>query len=330
MKATAKSPVERLPVVTSRWTWRDRLGAFAVRWNVGRSQYRVAPGLYATGNPTPNSPVLVTANYKLTFDRLRQALPGIDAWILVLNTRGINVWCAAGKGTFGTDELVKKIRSARLASVVKHATVILPQLGAPGVAAHEVTRQTGFTVVYGPVRATDIPAFLRAGMQCTPAMRQVTFPVAERLALVPVELVQRLGPALGVWLFFLLLAVLRNGGLDGLAGTCLRLTLGAGGVFLAGTVLVPALLPWLPGRALAVKGAVIGLGVGLVPMAAGLATPASGAGFLLLAMAACSYLGLMFTGSTHYTSASGVRWEIRRAIPLQLAAALIGTVLWCI
>jgi hypothetical protein len=155
------------------------------------------------------------------------------------------VWCAAGKGTFGTDELVKKIRSVRLASVVKHATVILPQLGAPGVAAHEVTRQTGFSVVYGPVRATDSPAFLRAGMQCTPAMRRVTLPMAERLALVPVELVQRLVPALGVWLFFLLLAALRQGGLDGLAGTCLRLTLGAGGVFLAGTVLVPALLPWL-------------------------------------------------------------------------------------
>jgi acetyl-CoA decarbonylase/synthase complex subunit gamma len=285
--------------------------------------------LYAIGAPTSDSPVLVTANYKLTFDRLRKALPGIDAWILVLNTRGVNVWCAAGKGTFGTDELVRKIRSTRLASVVTHATLILPQLGAPGVAAHEVTRQTGFSVVYGPVRAADIPDFLRRGMQCSPAMRRATFPLADRLAVVPVELTQRIGPALGVWLFFLLLAALRHGGLDGLDETCLRLTLGAGGIFLAGTVLIPALLPWLPGRAFAVKGAVVGLGVGLVPVAAGVSTLPDGAGFLLLAMAACSYLGLMFTGSATYTSASGVRLEVRRAIPLQLAVAVIGTVLWC-
>jgi hypothetical protein len=286
--------------------------------------------LYAIGAPTSDSPVLVTANYKLTFDRLRQALPGIDAWILVLNTRGVNVWCAAAKGTFGTDELVKKIRSTRLAGVVRHATVILPQLGAPGVAAHEVTRQTGFSVVYGPIRAADIPDFLRRGMQCAPAMRRVTFPLADRLAVVPVELMRRLGPALGVWLFFLLLAVLRHGGLDGLAGIGIRLTLGASGILLAGTILVPALLPWLPGRAFAVKGAVVGLGVGLVPVAAGVSTLLDGAGFLLLAMAACSYLGLMFTGSATYTSVSGARLEVRRAIPIQLLVAMIGTVLWCI
>jgi acetyl-CoA decarbonylase/synthase complex subunit gamma len=286
--------------------------------------------LYARGSPTQDSPVLVTANYKLTFDRLRQALPGINAWILVLNTQGVNVWCAAGRGAFGTDELVKKIRSTRLASVVNHATLILPQLGAPGVAAHEVTRRSGFSVIYGPVRAADIPAFLRDGMQCTPAMRRATFPLADRLAVVPLELTQRLGPALGVWLFFLLLAALRHGGLDGLAGTGLRLTLGAGSIFFAGTVLIPALLPWLPGRAFAVKGAAMGLGVGLVPVMAGVSTLPEGAGFLLLSMAACSYLGLMFTGSTHYTSASGVRLEVRRAIPLQLVVATMGTILWCI
>lgn len=330
MNNTPHNHAARWPVVTAHWTWRDRFGAFAVRWTAGRTRYRIVPGLYAIGNPTADSPVLVTANYKLTFDHLRLALAGIDAWILVLNTRGVNVWCAAARGTFGTDELVKKIRSTRLAGVVKHATVILPQLGAPGAAAHEVTRQTGFSVIYGPVRAADIPAFLRAGMRCTVAMRRATFPLGDRLAVVPAELLQRLGPALGLWLFFLFLAALRHGGRDGLAGTFLRLTLGASGILLAGTILVPALLPWLPGRAFAVKGAVVGLGVGLVPVAAGVSTLLDGAGFLLLAMAACSYLGLMFTGSATYTSASGARLEVRRAIPLQLAVAMIGTVLWCI
>ena len=71
--------------------------------------YTVNPGLCRVGNPDDASPALVTANYKMSFDRLRKELSGLDAWIMVLDTKGINVWCAAGKGTFGTEEAVRKI-----------------------------------------------------------------------------------------------------------------------------------------------------------------------------------------------------------------------------
>jgi hypothetical protein len=84
---------------------------------------------------------------------------------LILDTKGINVWCAAGKGTFGTDELVGRILKTGLSEIVSHRKLVLPQLGAPGVSAHEVTKQTGFSVVYGPVRAKDIKAFLDSGFQ---------------------------------------------------------------------------------------------------------------------------------------------------------------------
>jgi len=66
-----------------------------------RMSYAISPGLYAVGNPTKESDVFVSANYKLSFDVLRRELKGFNAWILVLDTKGINVWCAAGKGTFG-------------------------------------------------------------------------------------------------------------------------------------------------------------------------------------------------------------------------------------
>ena len=93
--------------------------------------HRVHPGLYRLGNPMPDSPVFASANYTLSFDALRSALAGLDAYILVLDTKGINVWCAAGKGTFGTDELVRS--DYRSSHVVRHRTIILPQLGAPGI-----------------------------------------------------------------------------------------------------------------------------------------------------------------------------------------------------
>ena len=82
---------------------RDYCGTIGARLGLNRSTYLITPGLYCTGQPTPASPVVVTANYKLSFDALRKELSGESVWILVLDTRGINIWCAAGKGTFSND-----------------------------------------------------------------------------------------------------------------------------------------------------------------------------------------------------------------------------------
>lgn len=136
--------------------------------------YKVEPGLYSVGNPDKSSPVLVTANYEMSFDSLRKELKGLDAWILVLDTKGINVWCAAGKGTFGTTELLNRIAIVQLDKVVSHRTLILPQLGAPGVSEHEVLKNSGFKVQYGPVRAKDIKEYIHSGLKATAEMRTLS------------------------------------------------------------------------------------------------------------------------------------------------------------
>lgn len=92
----------RIPVVSTTLDSSDIVGRWQARWGIGRMRYLVPPGLYAIGEPDPQSPVLVTANYKMSYDLVRQALAGRNVWLLVLETYGINVWCAAGKGTFGT------------------------------------------------------------------------------------------------------------------------------------------------------------------------------------------------------------------------------------
>ena len=111
-------------------------------------------------NKVPDAPVRVSANYTLSFDALHTSLKGIDAHILVPDTDGVNVWCAAGKGTFGTDEIVRRVEKTGLDEVVAHRILILPQLGAPGVSAHQVTKRTVFRVEFGPVRASDLPEYL--------------------------------------------------------------------------------------------------------------------------------------------------------------------------
>jgi hypothetical protein len=289
----------------------DRWDHFLARWGVDRSGHRVEPGLYALGDPAPESPVFVTANYTLSFDALRSALTGVDGYILVLNTEGINVWCAAGKGTFGTDEVVRRVEETELCDVVDHRLLILPQLGAAGVAAHRVKARTGFKVEYGPVRAADLPAYLETG-QATREMRRVGFPLADRLVLIPVELVHVALPTLLAAAAAFFIAGLR----------------GSAAVFaavLAGTTLFPILLPWLPTREFSTKGFILGAVVAL-PFAASTLVGGSGPVWWLRIVEALTYLlalppvtaflALNFTGSTTFTSRTGVRQEIFTYVPV--------------
>jgi hypothetical protein len=317
--ASGPSPVYP---TTSVLNQADRWDHFLARWGYKRSEHRVAPGLYALGNPTPDSPVFVTANYTLSFDALRSALTGVDGYILVLNTYGINVWCAAGKGTFGTDELVSQIEATGLRDVVAHRRLILPQLGATGVAAHEVKRRSGFRVEYGPVRAADLSEYLKT-RRATPEMRRVRFPLQDRLVLVPVELAGVLLPTLiAAVVLFLLLGPLAAAG--------------AAAAVLAGVALFPILLPWIPTRDFSSKGFVLG---GLVALPFALAAflgVADGAMWLrvgralmyLLAMPpVTAFLALNFTGATTFTSKSGVRHEMFTYIPAMAWTFGIGIVL---
>jgi hypothetical protein len=331
-------PVERarpvhIGMTDSNLRMSDTLGAWSVRWGFGRANYTVTPGLYAANDPRPDSPVLATANYKLSFDTLRTALSGRPAWILVLDTKGVNVWCAAGKGTFGTSELVKRIHDSGIAGIVSHRTIILPQLGAPGVSAHLVKDLSGFRAVYGPVRAAYINEYIDAGMKATPEMRRVRFGLYDRAVLAPIEIVQSLKYIAGIAFFFLLMAGLNRNGYspEGISESGIHAVIL---IFLAGfngAALSPLLLPWLPGRAFSVKGLWGGLLIAGINMFFSYGNDTN----LLTALSwfftlptLSSFLAMNFTGATTFTSYSGVKKELKYALPTQGILFLTGLVLW--
>lgn len=331
-----QTSIGNLPQVSPQLTSRDRWGAFKARWGKGRMDYMVDPGLYALGNPGNNSPVLVTANYKMSFDYLRRELPGRTAWILVLDTKGINVWCAAGKGTFGTMELIKRIESSGLKKIVSHKNLILPQLGAPGVAAHQVKQASGFKVHYGPIRAKDLPAYLDSGMKTTPVMREITFPLKDRAVLIPIEFLAAVKPYFIIATVFFLLS-----GIGGPAGFWTNiLNYGLFAVFalfcaiLGGAVLNPLLLPYLPGRAFAAKGFFLGFLITLILLYVRSVNLQTWTGrietlaWLLIVPAISAYLAMNFTGCSTYTSLSGVKKEMRWALPAEIAAGACGLAIW--
>lgn len=316
--------------VSTDWSLEDHLGQIRCRVSSYRNSYIVTPGLYAVGTPDNGSDVFVSANYKLSFDILRRSLKGINAWILVLDTKGINVWCAAGKRTFGTDELILRISEVHLDKVVSHRRVIVPQLGAPGIAAHLVVKKSGFRVHYGPVDARDIPAYVAAGYKATDEMRTVRFTWLDRLVLTPMEI----NPVMGKFPLYALIVLIVFGiqpyGIifrDALAGGWPFIFLGLISV-LAGALLTPLLLPFIPFRAFAIKGWIVGFISVFFIQDIVRTTDKSLLMFTYLFFPLLSsYIALQFTGSTAFTGMSGVKKELRYTLPVYKAAAAISFVL---
>jgi acetyl-CoA decarbonylase/synthase complex subunit gamma len=258
----------------------------------------------------------------------------MNAWILVLDTKGINVWCAAGKGTFGTQELVFRILVENLGSIVNHNKIIVPQLGATGVSAHKVKEAAGFKVIYGPVRAEDIPAFVANRYKATPEMRKVNFNLWDRTILIPVELMYGkyyllLVPAL----FFLLAGFNAHGfSVDASWNNGGRAIVNLFTGYFAGCVLTPILLPFIPFKAFSLKGLATGWLVSLLLLYFtffGTSIIENISWFLIIG-GISSFLAMNFTGASTFTSLSGVQKEMRFSLPLQIIGAVSGFTGWIV
>jgi len=177
-------------------------------------------GLIPIGNPGRDAPVLLTGNFRLTVERVKRALRGLDAYLLVANSRGVNVWCASTGGMLTNHQVVAVLKTSGITERVDHRRVILPQLAATGIDGGEIKERTGWRVIWGPVEATAIPAFLQAGMQAGRPMRTIRFPWPRRLEMAvawafPISLLALIAllfwksavlPMIGlVWLFSLII-----------------------------------------------------------------------------------------------------------------------------
>jgi acetyl-CoA decarbonylase/synthase complex subunit gamma len=220
-----------------------------------------------------------------------------------------------------------------LEEIVNHHRIIVPQLGAAGVVAHEVKRRSGFSVIYGPIRACDITEFIKAGMKATERMRQVRFSLYDRLVLVPVEFVLN-GKYLlfTIAVFFILSGLSASGYSSDLAvKDGMRSVVNFFAAYFVGAVIGPVLLPWLPGRSFSFKG----FFAGLIAAASVLLLRLTGGrletvGWIFLIAAVSSFITMNFTGASTYTSLSGVKKEMRIAVPLQVIVGVLGAGIWIV
>ena len=166
-------------------------------------------------------------------------------------------------------------------------------------------------------------------------MRRVLFPLSDRLKLIPMELTGGLKYALPVAAALVLISGLSREGFS------LARMVSAGipnavfliAVYLAAASVTPLFLPWIPGRAFALKGFLAGIVLTAPVILVSWANPhfLNGmrlAAWVLIIPAITSFLGMNFTGASTYTSLSGVLKEMKIAIPLQAGLSFIGLALW--
>ena len=179
-------------------------------------------------------------------------------------------------------------------------------------------------------------AFFKNGLNATLEMRLKTFTTRERIALIPLELVSAMKVGVVVLLLLFLITFFgrvgegwTNAFHHGLFAVTAILT-----AILAGAVFTPLLLPWLPGRAFSVKGLSLGVLFVLILLVFGWgdwvrwADRLERLAWLFIIPAASAFLAMNFTGASTYTSLSGVRKEMRWAVPFQMSGCIVGLGLW--
>lgn len=198
--------------------------------------FPTATGLRRFGKPGRDAPVFVTGNFDLTVRRVSRILAGIDCYLLVCNSRGINVWCSASAGHFSAHSVISAIKTSQIGELVDHRTLVLPQFAATGIDISCIERETGWTCRFGPAYARDIPAYLQAGLVASPEMRLARFPLQDR-----VEMAAMWGFPLSLIVAATLFAVGRSAAIPGALALVWAIPLA---VFLAFNRL--ARIRWLP------------------------------------------------------------------------------------
>ena len=125
---------------------------------------QVQPGLYEINAPKPDSPVLVTTNFSITYFSVANEVEGsgLPAWLLVADAEGMSVLTAWAAGKFDADRIAKAVKNF-VADKVTRKRIVLP--GHVAVLSGEVEEVLpGWEIKVGPREAVDIPAFMKQAL----------------------------------------------------------------------------------------------------------------------------------------------------------------------
>ncbi len=127
---------------------------------------QVQPGIYEINSPKPDSPVLVTTNFSITYFSVANEVEGsgLPAWLVVTDAEGMSVLTAWAAGKFDAERIAKAIKGFDVASKVTKKQIVLP--GHTAVLSGELEEELpGWDIRVGPREAVDLPAFMKQALK---------------------------------------------------------------------------------------------------------------------------------------------------------------------
>ncbi len=305
--------------------WLDYVKA-AISWlDAFKRTYVVEPGLYYTGDRYDrDAPLLVTSNYRLTVFLVVRRVRAFNARLLVLDTDGINVWCAAGKGAFGNAALLAQLNRYDRASLGEGEwlRLVLPKFGLAGIDLRAL-RKERIRPIIGPLYAKQLPAYLAESPLRDREQDRVDFGLQMRAFSWVPGLKQMLGYSVLLLIFFM--AAHRLWGISVPVGVL------AIAAFVA--TAYPLLFPWIPGKRFVVKGAWLGAttAAGLVVAALiGFLPAAAVAAAVPFSLATGMFFGLAYTGNSAVSNYSSVRKETAQFLVPEVALYAVSLLVFVV
>jgi acetyl-CoA decarbonylase/synthase complex subunit gamma len=123
----------------------------------------VDPGIYEFNSPTPESPLLTTTNFSLTYFSVAGELDGsgTPAWLLICDAEGMSVLTAWAAGKFDAETIAKAVKTHGAGDKISHKKITLP--GHVAVLSGELEEELpGWEIQVGPREAVDLPAYLKS------------------------------------------------------------------------------------------------------------------------------------------------------------------------
>ncbi len=117
--------------------------------------------IYEIGAVTPDSPVLLTTNFALTYFAVASEIENskVPSYLCVKDTEGLCVLAAWSTGKFSGDTAGPFLKKIGIADKVKNKRVIIPGFAARIKGELEEELQD-WEVIVGPREASDLPAYL--------------------------------------------------------------------------------------------------------------------------------------------------------------------------
>lgn len=123
---------------------------------------QVSPGVYEFNAPKPESPLLVTTNFSLTYFSVAGEVEasGQPAWLLITDAEGMSVLTAWAAGKFDAERIAKAVKSFSVPDRINHKKIVIPGLVAT-ISGELEEELPGWDVRVGPREAVDIPSYLK-------------------------------------------------------------------------------------------------------------------------------------------------------------------------